>query len=134
MGSGIILVVDDEPQLIRLVSRYLERLGYEVVCTGNTAEAWAIIEREPRTFAMVMIDVTMAHPSGEELAWRILSSQSQAQVVLSSGYAADLANIENAFPGRVSFLQKPFSGEMLAQTAARILHAPPGAGAGPQDL
>lgn len=125
MGAGIILVVDDEPQLIRLVSRYLERLGYDVVSAGNTAGAWALLEGEPRSFALVMIDVTMAQPSGEELAWRILSSRPQVHVVLSSGYAADLANIEQAFPGRVSFLQKPFSGDMLAQTVERILGAPP---------
>ena len=113
-------MVDDEPQLVRLVTRYLERLGYQVVSTGSTEEAWGLVELEPLGFFLAIIDVSMENPTGEELAWRILSARPQAYVILSSGYAADLGNIEHAYPGRVSFLQKPFSGEMLAQAVERI--------------
>lgn len=113
-------MVDDEPQLVRLVTRYLERMGYQVVSTGSTEEAWGLVEREPLGFFLAIIDVSMENPTGEELAWRILSARPQAYVILSSGYAADLAHIEEAHPGRVSFLQKPYSGEMLAEAVERI--------------
>lgn len=63
----------------------------------------------------------MINPTGEELAWRILAARPRMQVILSISYAVDLANIEHAFPGRVSFLHKPFSGEMPAQAVQRIL-------------
>jgi DNA-binding NtrC family response regulator len=120
VGTRRILVVDDDPQLVRLVARYLEHLGYEVVNTGGTAEGWELVEAEPEAFRLAIIDVTMARPAGEELAWRILTARPLMHVILTSGYPADLSRVEDAFPGRIRFLQKPFSGEMLAAAVKEI--------------
>ena len=49
-----------------------------------------------------------------------LAADASARVILASGYAADVSPIQAAFPGRVRFLQKPFSGEMLAETLAAL--------------
>jgi DNA-binding NtrC family response regulator len=115
-----ILAVDDEPQLVLLVTRYLEHLGYEVVYESRTESAWERVERGER-FALAIVDFSMEGPTAEELGRRILGVDAEARVMLMSGYAADLRAIEEAFPGRVSFLQKPFSGEMLAEAVGRVL-------------
>ncbi len=121
MHSRQILVVDDEPHLMQLVTRYLERLTYEAVCACSTKEAWELVGRDPGAFDLVLIDVTMVDPGGEELARRILESRPGTQVILSSGYAVDLSAMERDFPGRVGFLHKPFTGEMLAEAVERLL-------------
>ena len=116
--------MDDEPQLVELMRRYLERLGYEIVTAGDTGEAWSLVEGGP-AFRTAIIDLTVpgraGEPlTGEELARRVLAADASARVILASGYAADVSPIQAAFPGRVRFLQKPFSGEMLAETLAAL--------------
>ncbi len=121
MNPGRILVVDDEPQLTKLITRYLEHQGYEVLALADPQDAWARLEREPGAFALAIIDLTIEGAiRGEELARRFLTADPAARVILTSGYAADVAAVENTFPGRVSFLQKPFSGEMLSEAVSRL--------------
>jgi DNA-binding NtrC family response regulator len=115
-----ILVVDDEPQLVLLVTRYLEHLGYEVVYENTTESAWKRVENGGG-FALAIIDFSMPGLSAEELGRRILRKVAGAQVMVMSGYAADLRAFAEDFPGRVTFLQKPFSGEMLAEAVGRVL-------------
>jgi two-component system cell cycle sensor histidine kinase/response regulator CckA len=122
MTSRQILVVDDEPQLVQLVTRYLERLNYNAVYARTTKDAWEMIARDAGAFGLVVIDVTMMDPGGEELARRILESRPGTRVIVSSGYPVDVTAIERDFSGRVGFLQKPYTGEMLAEAVQRLLH------------
>jgi DNA-binding NtrC family response regulator len=68
-----------------------------------------------------VIDLTMPRLTGEELARRALEADPNLRVLLSSGYATDLRALETDFPGRVGFLHKPFSADMLAETVRRLL-------------
>ena len=112
--------MDDEPQLIALVTRYLERLGYEVIRTETTGEAWARVEPDPGAFPLAIIDLTMPGLGGEELARRMLAAHRETRVLLTSGYAADVRALERDFPGRAAFLQKPFNGDRLGEALRRL--------------
>ncbi len=61
--------------------------------------------------------------SMEELASRMLSLNLKLCVVAASGYPVDMTFLEAAAPGRVLFLHKPFTPEMLAATVRRMLAA-----------
>jgi len=122
-GPGRILIVDDEPALLKMMSVYLSRLGYEVESAGGTEGAWARIEAEPGRFAVAVFDATMPGLSLDELASRALRVAPGLRVIAASGYPVDMRKLEAVAPGRVAFLPKPFTPEMLA-AAVRRMHGP----------
>lgn len=121
LATGSILLVDDEPALLKMMSLYLGRLGYSVTTAHTTDEAWSSVEASPGGYEIAVLDATMAGMSMQELASRILSSSPNARVLAASGYPVDMTYLEAAAPGRVSFLHKPFTPEMLAAAVRRML-------------
>ncbi|MGA3097092.1 MAG: response regulator [Bryobacteraceae bacterium] len=120
-GPGRILIVDDEPALLKMMSVYLGRLGYEVETAGGTEGAWARIEADPEGFAVAVLDATMPGLSLNELALRALRAAPGLRVIAASGYPVDMSEIQAAGQGRVAFLPKPFTPEMLADAVRRML-------------
>jgi DNA-binding response OmpR family regulator len=59
-AANRILLVDDEPSLLKMMSVYLGRLGYAVVTAGGTENAWATVKAAPRAFALAVLDGTMS--------------------------------------------------------------------------
>jgi two-component system, cell cycle sensor histidine kinase and response regulator CckA len=121
--SGRILIVDDQPALLRMMSVYLTRLGYPVTTANTTEKAWAHMEADPRGTDIAVLDATMAGPGLEELALRMLRANPGLRVLGTSGYPVDMAAVEEAAPGRVAFLHKPFTPEMLAAAVRSLLGA-----------
>jgi DNA-binding NtrC family response regulator len=119
--SGKILIVDDEPALLRMMGVYLNRLGYEVETVGGTEGAWARLKADPEGFAVAVLDATMPGLSMNELALRALSAAPGLRVIAASGYPVDMGEMKAAAPGRVSYLAKPFTPEMLAAAVRRML-------------
>jgi DNA-binding NtrC family response regulator len=117
------LIVDDEPPLLKMMSVYLRRLGHSVVTADTTEEAWAAAEGAQPEFSVAVLDATMAGLSMHDLALRMLGASASLRLIATSGYPVDMAAIEAAAPGRVMFLPKPFSPEMLASAVRRMLAA-----------
>ena len=59
--------------------------------------------------------------SMEELALRILAGNPSVSVIAASGYPVDMTALEAAAPGRVMFLHKPFTAEMLVDAVRRMI-------------
>lgn len=121
--TGHILIVDDEPPLLKMMSVYLKRLGHSVVAAETTAGAWAAAESAQPEFSAAVLDATMTGLSMQDLALRMLGANPSLRVIATSGYPVDIAAMEAAAPGRVMFLPKPFSPEMLASAVRRMLAA-----------
>jgi DNA-binding NtrC family response regulator len=121
--AGEILIVDDEPALLRLMSAYLGRLGHSVSTMSSTAKAWAALETPPAGLRVVVLDASMQGVSMEDLALRALQADPSMCVIAASGYPVDMSALEAAAPRRVMFLQKPFTGDMLASAVRRLLAA-----------
>src|ERR1700682_5210615 len=102
-ASGRILLVDDEPSLLKMMSVYLDRLGYSVTALNNTEAAWREVEASPSDFAVAVLDATMAGMSMEALALQLLRANPSMCVVAASGYPVDMSTVEAAAPGRVAF-------------------------------
>jgi two-component system cell cycle sensor histidine kinase/response regulator CckA len=122
-AEGRILIVDDEPALLKMMSIYLGRLGYSVTTVNTTEQAWHEVETAPTGFLAAVLDATMPGMTMEELATRMLSISPKLCVLTASGYPVDMTYLEAAAPGRVSFLHKPFTPEMLAAAVRRMLAA-----------
>ena len=120
-AASRILIVDDEPPLLKMLDVYLRRLGYSVVTAGSTEQAWAEVEAAPHAFALVVLDATMTGIPMLDLAARMLAADPRLCVIAASGYPVDMAVLEAAAPGRVMFLQKPFSPAMLGNAVRRMI-------------
>jgi DNA-binding NtrC family response regulator len=122
-ATGRILLVDDEPSLLKMMGAYLGRLGYSVTLANSTEEAWAEVEAAPSGYAIAVLDGSMPGLSMEDLALKMLRANPSLCVVAVSGYSVDTTAIEAAAPGRVAVLQKPFAPKMLAAAVRRMLAA-----------
>ena len=118
--AGSILLVDDEPSLLKMMSVYLGRLGYAVITSDSTDQAWAQVEAAPSEFAVAILDASMSGMSTEALALKMLQANPLLCVIVASGYPMEMTAVQAAGPGRVIFLHKPFSPEMLAQAVRRF--------------
>ena len=123
METGRILLVDDEPPLLKMMSIYLQRRGYAVSTSASTEQASALIDAEPLSYGVAVLDATMTGLSMEELALKMLQANPSLRVLASSGYPVDMSRLEAAAPGRVAFLHKPFTPEMLAESVRGMLAA-----------
>lgn len=116
-----ILLADDEPQLLSLMSLYLHRLGYQVATATDAATARAQFHAEPDGFAVVVLDATLPGSSAQELAAGMLEGRPRLCVIAASGFPTDVTELLATAPGRVMFLHKPFSPAMLADAIRRLL-------------
>jgi two-component system cell cycle sensor histidine kinase/response regulator CckA len=106
IGSGRILVMDDEDAIRDLLSDMLTSLGYEAACVRDGAEAMALYQSARaagQPFAVVILDATIpGGMGGRETLERLRALDPQVKAVISSGYAND--------PVMASFAQYGFSG------------------------
>ena len=118
-----ILIVDDEGALLKLMGAYVRRLGYAVTTANSMAKAWAHLNAAPGRFAVVVVDAGLAESTVDDLALRLLASHPALRLVVNSGYPVDMSGLLKAQPGRVEFLHKPFSPDMLVGALRRMLGA-----------
>ena len=116
-----ILIVDDDPSLLKLMSRFLERAGYQVTTSRATEEAWFLMKACPSKFDAAVLDGTMScmSMSIKELAVKMLEANPTLSVVVTSGYPTDLSDLEAVGPGRAAFVLKPFRPETLVSAVRR---------------
>ena len=117
-----ILYVDDEPTLVFLVTRALEKLGIASQGFSNADEALTAYAREPQAFTLVLTDLTMpGGMSGVELAQAVLAIRPDAKVVIASG-CIDPADARRAADvGVRTVIQKPAKVAEMAQLVSGIL-------------
>jgi DNA-binding NtrC family response regulator len=116
-----LLIVDDEPALLKMMGLYLTRMGYAVTALDSTEKAWTAAEESPEGFDAAVLDATLRGMSAQDLALRLLGASPSICVVVASGYPVDLSALEAEAAGRVCFVQKPFTAEMLAGTLRRLI-------------
>ncbi len=99
-----VLIVDDEPQVLRLVEKMLGPSGVKVLLAPRPSEALKICEMVP-VHALIS-DVSMPEMDGVRLAERVLKLHPAARVLLISGQYKDAPPA--ARTAQIRFLKKPF--------------------------
>jgi sigma-B regulation protein RsbU (phosphoserine phosphatase) len=115
-----ILVVDDEPPVLRAVSRVLER-DYEVYCAGSPLEALERAASFPPDLAL--LDVRMPVMDGFELRRQLAANHPDLDVILMTGSLTepDAHLIRAIEEGAFYFIQKPFDRRVLQTLVRRCL-------------
>jgi two-component system, cell cycle sensor histidine kinase and response regulator CckA len=112
-----LLIVDDEPTLLQLLKRYLERQGYAVETAESGEEAVTMFDADPHRFDMVVTDLTLPGMNGAELLAKMRAKNAALPALISSGYP-----YEPQLKG-VGFLLKPFLPQMLAEQITKAMKA-----------
>jgi DNA-binding NtrC family response regulator len=72
-------------------------------------------------YAGAVLDATLRGMTTQDLALKLLAANPSICVVVASGYPVEMSAVEAAGPGRVSFVQKPFTADALVRTLRRML-------------
>jgi DNA-binding NtrC family response regulator len=115
--SRTVLIVDDEPQVLRLLEQMLRPRRVNVLIAPRASEALQICEREP--IHLLISDVRMPEMDGNKLAERVLKIHPGASVLLISGYCKEAPPL--ARNSRVRFLKKPFFPSELMKHLEELL-------------
>jgi len=101
--------------------RALESYGYEVIEAAGATEAWAALENAARGIDLLVTDLVLPGASGREMADRIRVLRPDIRVLLISGYGNNVIAGEEVLDGGIEFLQKPFTGDVLAARVREVL-------------
>lgn len=115
MTAARVLIVDDEPAVLRLVSKAIADRGYEIHAVSSALQALKLVHDEPR-FDLFISDVIMPEMCGPELVKRLSLLCPNASVVLMSAHIA--AEVLSA---KAAFISKPFSIADLPSAVDRAL-------------
>ncbi|GIV90742.1 MAG: histidine kinase [Chloroflexus sp.] len=110
-----ILVVDDDPDLLRMTVSTLIHLGYTVLHANNGREALTLLQSEP--VDLLLTDVVMPEMSGQELAKLAQQAFPTLKVLLMSGFAA----LQGAHIGDIPLIEKPFRASSLEVAVQQAL-------------
>lgn len=120
-GSERVLVVDDEPSVIDIVSKTLKRLGYATTTALSGLEGWKKFEDNPYDFDLVITDQVMPDITGMRLAERMSKLRKDLPIILFTGYSEAVSPEKAKAVGINEFLMKPVAKRKLAETVRRVL-------------
>jgi len=114
-GSGIVLVVDDEPIVRTVTTGMLEKFGYTVEIAGDGSMALKKFKKIADAATAVLLDVTMPEMSTDAILDGLRKIRKDVPVILISGYSEESALVDIRPRDYNGFLQKPYNAQMLAR-------------------
>lgn len=129
--DGPVLLVEDEPEVRKVLRMQLTGLGYPVIEAVDGVEALALLENIDDIALLVSDTVMPGGIGGRELARRARALRPQLPILLVTGYASDSGPIDD-LPDDVPTLRKPFDQQALAAVLSTLLNATAAKEAPPQ--
>lgn len=120
-GHETILLVEDEPAILKMGKIMLESLGYKVLTADLPIQAINIAKDHASAIDLLITDVIMPEMHGRDLARNILSILPAIKCLFMSGYTADVIARDGILDEGMHFIQKPFSRNALAEKVRNVL-------------
>ena len=126
VGSGTILLVEDEPALRRLARTVLQRHGYRVYEAGSGEEALPVWAEHAHEIILLLTDMVMPGGiSGRELGHKLQREKDDLKVIYTSGYSPEGASQDLMLKDGDNFLAKPYRPDTLLQIIRHALEEIP---------
>ncbi|MHB1226797.1 MAG: hybrid sensor histidine kinase/response regulator [Desulfurivibrionaceae bacterium] len=116
-----VLLVEDEPALLKMGTMMLEKLGYRVLAAGTPDEAIALAEEHMAELHLLLTDVVMPGMNGKDLAERLHVLCPDMKILFMSGYSVNVIGAQWVMDEGVNFIEKPFSMKDLGVKVAEVL-------------
>ena len=124
VGAGrgeTLLVVEDDPAILKLAVRILEPLNYNVLKARTPEEAIALAEAHNGEIHLLVTDVVMPGMNGRELSDHLTKVYPRLKILFMSGYTANVIAHRGVLDSDVHFIHKPFSKQGLAASVRSVL-------------
>ncbi|MGM0787813.1 MAG: PAS domain S-box protein [Thermodesulfobacteriota bacterium] len=113
-GSETVMLVEDEPAILKMGKGMLEKLGYTVLSAERPDEALRLAEEHEGRIHLLITDVVMPEMNGRDLSIKLSDCSPGLKSIYMSGYTADVIAHHGVLDEGVHFIQKPFSIQDLA--------------------
>ena len=118
MSKGRILIVDDEAGIVRLISMYLEREGFQTTSARSGGEALSMVAENPPD--LVVLDIMLPDVDGWEVC-REIRRTSDVPIVMLTAREGDEDKIVGLEMGADDYVTKPFVPRELVARVKAIL-------------
>jgi DNA-binding response OmpR family regulator len=119
--DAVVLYLDDEESLVFLVTRLLNRLGYEACGFTSPDEALTAFKTDPARYALVLTDLSMPGASGLEFARDVLAIAPGSRVAILSGHVEEADVMRATAMGVRAVIQKPLTLAELGPVVQQLL-------------
>ena len=123
LGTGTILLIDDEEMIIKVGKELLQELGYDVLSARSGQEAMELYEKNADKIDLVIMDMIMPGMGGGETFDRLKKINPDIKVLLSSGYSINGQASKILERGCDGFIQKPFNLIQLSDKISQIIRS-----------
>ncbi len=120
-GHEVILLVEDEPALLKLGTSVLSRSGYRVLAADSPTKALSLARQEEGLIDLLITDVVMPEMNGRDLFGELRKTQPRLPCLFMSGYTSDIIDRQGILESDIHFLQKPFRASILQQKVRAML-------------
>ena len=110
----VVLLVEDEPAVLRMVTAALTSLGYRVLAAASPGDALRLATMHSEPIHVMLTDVVMPQMNGRDLADRVKAAHPELTCVFMSGYTADVIAHRGVLDDGIFFIQKPFATAALS--------------------
>lgn len=114
----VALIVDDEPGILQVASRFIEQWGFQVITAHNGREAIEVLQR--RRIDIVMVDLRMPEVDGLGVLGAIRDSAPDCRAILMTGHTTEETRLEAVKLGALDYLPKPLDWRYLEQRFAAV--------------
>jgi PAS domain S-box-containing protein len=122
-GTETVLLVEDEPDLRKLVRRFLTPRGYQILEASSGEEALEKCRDHPGPIHLLLTDVVLSGMNGRELADNLVQSRPGLRVLYMSGYTDNHIVHHGILAPGTFFIQKPFTELELAHKVREVMEA-----------
>jgi PAS domain S-box-containing protein len=120
-GTERILLVDDEPSIVKMQQQSLERLGYKVTIKTSSVDALETFCATPEKYDLVITDMTMPDMSGDKFADEIKKIRHDVPVILCTGFSEKIKIRTGSDLQINEFILKPIDQKKLAKIIRKLL-------------
>jgi CheY-like chemotaxis protein len=121
VGTGTVLLVDDEEPIAKVGKELLELIGYKVLIARDGNEAVKTYRKYQDDIDVVVLDVVMPEMGGGEAYDQLKKLNPDVKVLLSSGFSIDGEASDILDRGCNGFIQKPFTVRELSRALRKVL-------------
>jgi len=121
-GKGeVVLIVEDDPSILKLTITMLENLGYKVLSANSTKKALTIARNYRDRIDLLITDLIMPDMNGKELGIRIKKIFPEIKIIFMSGYTSNIIAYKGVLDSGYHFIQKPFDIKTIAEKIHQVL-------------